>query len=89
MNEGDGHVRAFFCRIDNLIPSAENPHEPHSEAETALLHDGSASFSASADPADPKRKSLVSAKDGHDLQHKKLMRTGLFTALAIARAWLT
>ncbi len=28
--------------IDNLIPSAENPHETHSEAETLPLHDPTA-----------------------------------------------
>jgi len=28
--------------IDNLIPAADNPHETHSEAETAPLHDPSA-----------------------------------------------
>src|SRR5210317_2452678 len=28
--------------IDNLIPSAENPHETHTEQETAPLHDDSA-----------------------------------------------
>ncbi len=46
--------------IDNLVPSEENPHEPHSDAETALLHE-------------PK-----SATD-----NPKLLRMGMFTALAI------
>jgi len=50
--------------IDNLIPSAENPHEVHSEAETAPLHD------------------RAPATGGH-VHNAKLMRMGLFTALAI------
>ena len=46
--------------IDNLVPSEENPHEPHSDAETALLHE-------------PKLST----------QNPKLLRMGMFTALAI------
>jgi ZIP family zinc transporter len=55
--------------IDALIPEAENPHETHSEAETAPLHDPSAPL--------PR----FGPKTPH--QHK-LLRMGLFTALAIA-----
>jgi ZIP family zinc transporter len=54
--------------IDALIPEAENPHETHSEAETAPLHD----------PSAPRPR--FGPKTAH--QHK-LMRMGLFTALAI------
>jgi ZIP family zinc transporter len=66
--------------IDNLIPAAENPHEPHSEAETAPLHDPSAPtpvFGAAEDAGEP---------DVHDHNpgDRKLLRMGLFTALAIA-----
>jgi zinc transporter, ZIP family len=62
--------------IDNLIPAAENPHEIHSEAETLPLHDPSA-------PA-PDLDALVNSPDVHDhRQHHKLLRMGLFTALAI------
>ena len=53
--------------IDNMIPSAENPHELHSEAEEAPLHDPNAPL----------------PKEGGE-HHHKLMRMGLFTALAIA-----
>jgi len=69
--------------IDNLIPSAENPHETHSEAETMPLHDPAAPIPQPyqctptilpAGPAD------ASATGDH---HQKLMRMGLFTALAI------
>lgn len=63
--------------IDNLIPAAENPHETHSEAETAPLHNPSAPLpDFTADP-------VVFGDHHHNLQHTKLMRMGLFTALAI------
>lgn len=66
--------------IDNLIPAAENPHEIHSEAETRPLHDPLAvmpDFAALANSAD----GSVGVHD-HRAKHK-LMRMGLFTALAI------
>jgi zinc transporter, ZIP family len=71
--------------IDNLIPAAENPHETHAEAETKPLHDPAAPLpvftsaaTASAAPAD--------GFHDHHLPHhrQKLLRMGLFTALAIA-----
>ncbi|OGV65452.1 MAG: zinc transporter ZupT [Lentisphaerae bacterium RIFOXYA12_FULL_48_11] len=65
--------------IDNLIPAAENPHETHSEAETMPLHNPSAphpEFNVSTDVA-------MSAGTHDHSQHHKLMRMGLFTALAI------
>lgn len=67
--------------IDNLIPSAENPHEIHSEAEIKPLHDPSAptpDFTYAADMA-PHGEGL----HNHGAHHHKLMRMGLFTALAI------
>ncbi len=54
--------------IDNLIPSAENPHETHTEKELAPLHKKDAASSVGAPTAG---------------EHKKLLRMGLFTALAI------
>ncbi|NLX12315.1 MAG: zinc transporter ZupT [Phycisphaerales bacterium] len=69
--------------VDNLIPSAENPHETPSEEETAPLHDITAplpGFMAAA-----KESARLPAGGGHDHDHhRKLMRMGLFTALAIA-----
>lgn len=66
--------------IDNLIPAAENPHEIHSEAETLPLHDPSArspDFVALT-------KTGAGSADAHDHRsHHKLLRMGLFTALAI------
>ena len=66
--------------IDNLIPAAKNPHETHSAVESAPLHNASAivpDFVAmAASPARP--------LDIHDHSHQRLLRMGLFTALAIA-----
>jgi len=69
--------------VDNLIPAAENPHEMHSEEETAPLHDPSALI-----PEFPPAGKNLHGKPSfgahdHDIQHKRLMRMGLFTALAI------
>lgn len=66
--------------IDNLIPAAENPHEIHSEAETLPLHDPS----ARAPDFDALSKSGAGSPNTHDHRaHHKLLRMGLFTALAI------
>ncbi len=66
--------------IDNLIPAAENPHETHSEAETRPLHDPTGpvpDFTATAE-------ARAEGFGVHDHQaHHKLLRMGLFTALAI------
>ncbi len=66
--------------IDNLIPAAENPHETHSDAESQPLHDPAAplpDFTALAAAHDM-------SPDTHDHSaHRKLMRMGIFTALAI------
>lgn len=67
--------------IDNFIPSAENPHEVHSEEETKPLHDPSAPIPEFASAA-----CVTEGNDGshdHGSHHQKLMRMGLFTALAI------
>ncbi len=69
--------------IDNLIPSAENPHEAHTAEEMAPLHDDAApmpDFDAIA--ADPTH-AAPGAHD-HRVDRKKLLRMGMFTALAIA-----
>jgi ZIP family zinc transporter len=66
--------------IDNLIPAAENPHETHSEAETAPLRDPSAPtppFACGDSEPQP-------GQHDHSPRDRKLMRMGLFTALAIA-----
>jgi ZIP family zinc transporter len=76
------NTAAFFSGIlliaviDNLVPAASNPHETHAEQETAWLHlpaDGTG-------PAgeDPSKGDTGLKRNG------KLMRMGLFTALAIS-----
>ena len=68
--------------IDNLIPAAENPHETHSEAETMPLHNPSAlhpDFHQAAAGESARAEGL----HDHSADHHKLMRMGLFTALAI------
>lgn len=69
--------------IDNLIPSAQNPHETHAEKEIAPLHD----------PTAPLPDFDAVAQAGYEVPHgvhdhsgrqRKLLRLGLFTALAIA-----
>jgi len=74
---------ALIGLIDNLIPSAENPHETHTTDEIEPLHNPSAplpDFAAvAADPA----HATAGAHD-HRIRHKKLLRMGMFTALAIA-----
>jgi zinc transporter, ZIP family len=83
------NVASFFggilliAIIDEAIPSAENPHETHTEQETAPLHDNLAplpDFDAVA--ADPSH-AAPGAHD-HRVHDKNLLRMGLFTALAIA-----
>ncbi|MBN2394809.1 MAG: zinc transporter ZupT [Anaerolineae bacterium] len=73
------NVGAFFAGIlfigliDNLIPEKQNPHEVHSAKETAQLH----ATPATAQCAEP------SPEQSEDEKNGDLMRTGLFTALAI------
>lgn len=64
--------------IDFLIPTAENPHEMHSEEETAPLRD------RSAPTPDFKAENPAPGSHDHGAHSRKLMRMGLFTALAIA-----
>lgn len=70
---------ALIGIIDNLIPAARNPHETHARAESAPLHDASAPV-----PDFDKAAGAPEAYEGmHDHSRKKLLRMGLFTALAI------
>jgi zinc transporter, ZIP family len=70
--------------IDNLIPSAENPHETPSEAETAPLHDPSAPIPSRHPGGEPVNCRPPPGESVDAVSQRKLMRMGLFTALAIA-----
>jgi ZIP family zinc transporter len=70
--------------VDNLIPAAENPHETHSEEETAPLHNPSAPLPDFDETSEGNHEETISGVHDHSFDQKKLMRMGLFTALAIA-----
>ena len=70
---------ALIGIIDALIPHADNPHEIHSEAEMAPLHDPEAPL-PSAEMLQMKER----AHPENNPASQKLLRMGLFTALAIA-----
>ena len=67
--------------IDNLVPSSENPHETHSEAEEAPLHDPKAHVPTAKECHEA---TVAGVPGAHEhIRKGKLMRMGLFTALAI------
>jgi ZIP family zinc transporter len=70
--------------IDVLIPEAENPHETPSEAQTAPLHDSSAPAPDFETVCLARGVSITPEDHNPEVQHSKLMRMGMFTALAIA-----
>lgn len=65
---------ALIGLIDNLIPAAKNPHETHDASDTDQLH--------APDPGLPNTGQSASAAL-EAVGRGKLMRMGLFTALAI------
>ncbi|MDF7826287.1 zinc transporter ZupT [Pontiellaceae bacterium B12227] len=71
---------ALIGIIDALIPHAENPHEIHDSYEVAPLGDPNAPL-----PTANELKMKTTAVEEESTKHNaKLMRMGLFTALAIA-----
>jgi ZIP family zinc transporter len=72
---------ALIFLIDTLIPAGENPHETHAEAETAPLRDASAELPVGV--VTPGSAPDEPGLHDHTAHHHKLMRMGLFTALAI------
>lgn len=64
--------------IDTLIPSGENPHETPTEAETRPLH-----LRTPAQAEAAARAVAEAGRQDFEAHHPKLMRMGLFTALAI------
>lgn len=76
---------ALIGIIDGLVPSAENPHETPTREEMDVLEDPDPAAAVpdtgtTASPGTPISRPGVHL-DG--VQHRKLMRTGLLTALAI------
>ncbi len=69
--------------IDTLIPAAENPHETPTEAETAPLHKPGAPVPDAAGIPSVAAVAMKAAHAAEGAHHHKLMRMGLFTALAI------
>jgi zinc transporter, ZIP family len=69
--------------IDNLIPAAENPHETHGEVEIMPLHNDTAQWPEYDAHQKPDPNSCAPTIHDHHYHDKKLMRLGLFTALAI------
>uniref|UniRef100_A0A831U999 Zinc transporter ZupT n=1 Tax=Geobacter metallireducens TaxID=28232 RepID=A0A831U999_GEOME len=69
--------------IDTLVPAASNPHETHSEEETAPLHDLSAAWPDFTSAA-PRLRHRPPGTHDHRIDRHRLVRMGLFTALAIA-----
>jgi ZIP family zinc transporter len=69
--------------IDNLIPAARNPHETRTEAKTRPLHDPMAPLPECAGGASSTAEDFTGGAHDLDSRHRSLMRTGLFTALAI------
>lgn len=71
---------AVIGLIDALIPHADNPHEIHTELETTPLSNPNAPLPTAEDL---QMKQIITS-DQKDVPNRKLLRMGLFTALAIA-----
>ena len=71
--------------IDNLIPAAENPHETHSAAESALLYETRTDREKNGE-ADGAKNTPKFTPENPASSHgqQSLLLMGLFTALAIA-----
>jgi len=70
--------------IDTFVPEAENPHTVFPEKVTAPLHDGSIPIESGGPP--PVREDQLKQNKTVDFteeDHGKLLRMGLFTAMAI------
>jgi ZIP family zinc transporter len=81
------NVLSFFggiALIDNLIPSAENPHELPTEEQTAPLHRPSPPNPDTILTPKQVRQAAASALPPAQHSHAQMLRMGLFTALAIS-----
>ncbi len=68
---------ALIGIIDNLIPSSKNPHEARDQESTAELRDEAVSI-------EEFQRQMESGEAAANGREKRLLRMGLFTALAIA-----
>ncbi|MBS3764464.1 MAG: zinc transporter ZupT [Planctomycetes bacterium] len=73
---------ALIGLIDTLIPSTENPHETHPEEEKEFVRQGVLEPPQTAETIEEGGK-LAKGIHIHAAGERKLMRMGLFTALAI------
>jgi len=73
----------LMALIDNVIPAADNPHETHTEEETAPLHDPRAARPDFQSVTYRDNVELPPGAHNHGRMHTGLLRTGVFTALAI------
>ena len=73
----------LMALIDNVIPAADNPHETHTEEEMAPLHDPQATFPDFQSTAQQKPEERLPGAHDHRPANAGLLRTGIFTALAI------
>ena len=73
---------ALIGIIDTLVPEAENPHEIHAEEEIAPLHDPDAPLPDFVCGPASKEVPPPGFHD-HAMDDRRLLRMGLFTALAI------
>lgn len=69
--------------VDTLVPSAENPHEIHSKEELLPLHDPEAPLPNFAALTRTDAQALTPGAHDHRPRDGKLLRMGMFTALAI------
>ncbi len=73
----------LMALIDNVIPAADNPHETHTEEETAPLHDPRAARPDFQSVTYRDNVELPPGAHNHGRMNAGLLRTGVFTALAI------
>jgi len=69
---------AVIALIDNLVPAAKNPHETHPESETMQLRTPA---TVTVPEGRPRESHHESEDEG--VRKQRLLRVGLFTALAI------
>jgi ZIP family zinc transporter len=74
---------ALIGLIDRFVPAAENPHEMHSAEELAPLRDVAAPLPNFAAASTSAASALPFGAHVHTVRERKLLRMGLFTALAI------